>query len=562
MRNSHFTKAPFPFFVYTYPTSTYKSLFEDIFTFIHPNYRSHARHFQDRLENLMPLVDVDYDWNLKREREEKEEESEMKRVKKEEEKEKMEKEKEKEEKMEEEKMEEEEKKEKEKKEKEKDNEEKMEEKKGEKEEEKKEEEKKEEEKDNEEKMEEEKGEKMEEEKVIEEEEKKEEEKKEEEKKEENGDDNMTNKENDNDNGVDNNKNGVDNNDNGNDNKTKKEIEEKDITVKTEQNEKTDVNKNIYEFMKSNEVIINTNLTKPPTTINTEGKEGWRTYEEISWKDNKPFFPILNTRYFLNALTQNETVNWMNYIFSSQSISFPVNHFINLKAIQKPLYLVLDIDEGNCTIIPDYLGRLNREKIWKDQCLMNPFPEHSADPSEFYHDEDMKKKSFEDCINREFFRKTKEGKKEECLFCKKSGSLSKQISFYSLPKCLFIHLQRASFFKIDGKSYVNHKVATAVDYPLAMDLSRYFTPEKRKSCKYELTAVICHSTQIPNSHFYVLCKDNVEYVEKWVMYDDEEIRFISNAEIVTPEAYMLVYLKQNEKKITGKDIRELILRFAE
>ena len=47
-----------------------------------------------------------------------------------------------------------------------------------------------------------------------------------------------------------------------------------------------------------------------------------------------------------------------------------------------------------------------------------------------------------------------------------------------------------------------------------------------------------------------------------MYDDEEIRFISNAEIVTPEAYMLVYLKQNEKKITGKDIRELILRFAE
>ena len=58
------------------------------------------------------------------------------------------------------------------------------------------------------------------------------------------------------------------------------------------------------------------------------------------------------------------------------------------------------------------------------------------------------------------------------------------------------------------------VTTAVDYPLAMDLSRYFTPEKRKSCKYELTAVICHSRQIPNSHFYVLCKDNVEYVEKF------------------------------------------------
>ena len=48
------------------------SLFKDVYYYIHPNYRSHARHFQDRLENLMPLVDVDYSWNMKREREKEE----------------------------------------------------------------------------------------------------------------------------------------------------------------------------------------------------------------------------------------------------------------------------------------------------------------------------------------------------------------------------------------------------------------------------------------------------------------------------------------------------------
>ena len=280
-------------------------------------------------------------------------------------------------------------------------------------------------------------------------------------------------------------------------------------------------------------------------------------DPLSWMQFTPFLPVLNYPYYQSHLVKDPNVSWLRYIFRKDHMDKKLSQFIKFdtKTIHT-LMLILDVDESACgehrskTLLSTDSLRI-RTNCLRGEESRGLFPKYSAELTGTSSESDQGI-ALEYYIER--YMKVRDLSDEKCPECKQV-ILSRSLFFYSLPRYLSFHLQRAMHF-----TYKKDKVITNVSYPVdALDLSAYYTPEKSKECLYDLLGVLCHTA---SDHFYVMCRDNVEGETRWVKYDNDEVKYVTLSEVVSPDAYLLVYVKRKSNYITGMTLRDYILKFAE
>jgi ubiquitin C-terminal hydrolase len=111
----------------------------------------------------------------------------------------------------------------------------------------------------------------------------------------------------------------------------------------------------------------------------------------------------------------------------------------------------------------------------------------------------------------------------------------------LPRILIIQLKRFSY-----DTYSDAKIDTHIDFPLSdLNLSHYVTQTNDKdmdeSAMYDLVAVSNHTGSLVSGHYTTYAR-NVGN-KRWYSFNDEIFREIDKKDIVTKNAYILVYVKQ-------------------
>jgi ubiquitin C-terminal hydrolase len=234
------------------------------------------------------------------------------------------------------------------------------------------------------------------------------------------------------------------------------------------------------------------------------------------------------------------------------------------ANNKPL-LINKISELNNEMPLEYLNKVAIQEIWKEMKDSYSLPKYLF--SGFMHETiscpDQKcsyirnkfsthqhillnipnasmnnlDKCFEEYFKDEILS---ESDKWRCEKCGKlvRAKLSKEI--WSPPIILVVQIKRFSYvsdFKdIRLVSYNNDN----------LNLSKYVSDKKldqAKSSNYILQSIICHSGRTKNSGHYYTYSKNSENV--WCEFNDETIRKIPNASILTSDAYILTYIRADQ-----------------
>ncbi|KAI3812718.1 hypothetical protein L1987_17430 [Smallanthus sonchifolius] len=126
----------------------------------------------------------------------------------------------------------------------------------------------------------------------------------------------------------------------------------------------------------------------------------------------------------------------------------------------------------------------------------------------------------------------------CDHCKQKVSVEKQLMLDQIPPICAFHLKR---FKNDG-SYVE-KIDKQVEFPLELDLQPYTSGSQSNNVdfKYELYAVVVHAGFTSSSgHYYCYIRSAPD---KWYKFDDRKVTCVSEACVLSEEAYILFYAKQ-------------------
>ena len=114
----------------------------------------------------------------------------------------------------------------------------------------------------------------------------------------------------------------------------------------------------------------------------------------------------------------------------------------------------------------------------------------------------------------------------------------------LPPVLIIQLKR---FTYDHSS--NEKIDTYIEYPLTdLDLGSHVVEDRRYEGKprelYNLVAVSIHRGSLISGHYTTYAKNYRN--GKWYLFNDERYEEITNEqEIVNKDAYILIYVKQDQ-----------------
>eukprot|EP00455_Lapot_gusevi_P018767 TRINITY_DN2029_c0_g1_i14.p1 TRINITY_DN2029_c0_g1~~TRINITY_DN2029_c0_g1_i14.p1 ORF type:complete len:561 (+),score=118.53 TRINITY_DN2029_c0_g1_i14:118-1800(+) len=126
---------------------------------------------------------------------------------------------------------------------------------------------------------------------------------------------------------------------------------------------------------------------------------------------------------------------------------------------------------------------------------------------------------------------------KCEQCRSSQQFSKQLSLWTYPRILLVHLKRFSF---DGS-----KVNTFVKFPLdGLDLSSMLAAEVAQRGLavppiYDLYAVSNHLGRGERvGHYITFVKSRHD--QQWYCFDDENCREMEAESVCSPDAYILFY----------------------
>lgn len=129
---------------------------------------------------------------------------------------------------------------------------------------------------------------------------------------------------------------------------------------------------------------------------------------------------------------------------------------------------------------------------------------------------------------------------DCDKCKKQTDAVKVSKINDAPEYLAVHIKR---FEFEGTH--SRKLKDQMKYPAELDLSEFSVNNKDNALKYKLISVVIHHGRSVNSgHYVALCR---QPNGSWTEYDDEELRSLSEKEVLDQDsAYMLVYSKLTPK----------------
>ncbi|CAD8178663.1 unnamed protein product [Paramecium octaurelia] len=129
----------------------------------------------------------------------------------------------------------------------------------------------------------------------------------------------------------------------------------------------------------------------------------------------------------------------------------------------------------------------------------------------------------------------EGNQWYCSKCKSVKKSKKGIKLWKLPNILVIHLKRFKF-----TANYRCKLRWLINFPMYnLDLSNY---SEQEQATYDLYGVINHSGTLHSGHYTSNCKN--KDTQKWYNFDDTRIKEITEKQVLTSDAYLLFYYKNN------------------
>lgn len=129
---------------------------------------------------------------------------------------------------------------------------------------------------------------------------------------------------------------------------------------------------------------------------------------------------------------------------------------------------------------------------------------------------------------------------KCPKCEERRQASKKLDLWRLPKVLVIHLKRFSYNRS-----IKHKLDTFVNFPLYdLDLTKYIANKNNLDPQlYELYALINHYGSMGSGHYTAHIKLLDE--NRWYSFDDSHISAISEEDVKTNAAYVLLYRRKKD-----------------
>ncbi|AYV85731.1 MAG: putative ubiquitin-specific protease [Satyrvirus sp.] len=149
-------------------------------------------------------------------------------------------------------------------------------------------------------------------------------------------------------------------------------------------------------------------------------------------------------------------------------------------------------------------------------------------------------TIDDCI-QEYFKEEALDEKNlwSCEGCNNKVKGIKKLQLWSVPPILVIQFKRFGAERI-------FKDSRLVKYPLEhFDISSVVSSVQKsetKCYKYTLQCVINHTGSLHNGHYYTYCRD--EDTGKWFEFNDGSVDEISSSVIVTHNAYILFYIRED------------------
>ena len=143
----------------------------------------------------------------------------------------------------------------------------------------------------------------------------------------------------------------------------------------------------------------------------------------------------------------------------------------------------------------------------------------------------------DCLNSfSHWEKLDETNEWYCPKCKEHRQGFKRIELYKLPRYLILQLKR---FKNQFGFFINSKNSTFVDFPITdLNMNKYLVGPKnnKENYIYDLISVNQHYGVSFGGHYTALCKKD----DVWYEFDDETVSKEKHNNIVTSNAYILIY----------------------
>tara|TARA_B110000967_G_scaffold41989_1_gene41902 strand:- start:789 stop:1835 length:1047 start_codon:yes stop_codon:yes gene_type:complete len=118
--------------------------------------------------------------------------------------------------------------------------------------------------------------------------------------------------------------------------------------------------------------------------------------------------------------------------------------------------------------------------------------------------------------------------------KQKEDIKKQIKFFNLPDILIIILKR---FSADGRRRINN----TIDIPInEFNLTKYVNGYNQDLYKYDLFGICNHIGSVNGGHYNAIVKN---LSNKWIIHDDNDVKYINEEQIISPMNYCLFYRKK-------------------
>jgi len=127
----------------------------------------------------------------------------------------------------------------------------------------------------------------------------------------------------------------------------------------------------------------------------------------------------------------------------------------------------------------------------------------------------------------------------CNRCKEHREATKQMSFWSLPAILVIHLKRFVYTR-----YWRDKIDLVVKFPVdeILDMSEFETSKQPTPPHYRLFAVSNHMGGLGVGHYTASAKHG----DHWFHFNDSHVSSMRSTEIGGSDAYVLFYRREDLK----------------
>jgi ubiquitin carboxyl-terminal hydrolase 4/11/15 len=128
----------------------------------------------------------------------------------------------------------------------------------------------------------------------------------------------------------------------------------------------------------------------------------------------------------------------------------------------------------------------------------------------------------------------------CPKCKELKKCSKKIDLWLPPKVLIVQLKRFNYTR-----YFRDKIDLFIDCPLRdLDLSQFvLNPAEKSKAKYDLIAVSNHMGGLGGGHYTAHAKNDIN--KKWHTFDDSYLEGISEDQVISKSAYILIYQQRQQ-----------------